>query len=64
MKKLNHWFNSVPATRQKLFLLFFAAVFALLLALSLGQNKIGFNNGYVPQHIGRTTDTLTKKQRR
>jgi hypothetical protein len=62
MKKLNHWFNSLPATRQKQLLLLFAVTFASLLILTLGYNQITLKTGYVPQHIGRTTDTLIKKQ--
>jgi len=63
MKKLNQYFNRLSPARQKLHLLLFAAVFALLLALSLGYNKISIKTGYVPQHIGHNTDTLTKKQK-
>jgi hypothetical protein len=64
MKKLNQWFNSLPARRQKQILLLFALTFALLLILTLGYNQITIKTGYVPQHIGHNTDTLTKKQRR
>jgi hypothetical protein len=64
MKKLNYWFNSLPVSRQKQMLLLFAATFALLLILTLGYNQITIKPGYVPQHIGHNTDTLTKKQRR
>ena len=56
--------RSLSPARKKLYLLLFVAVFALLLALSLGYNKISIKTGYVPQHIGQNTDTLTKKQRR
>lgn len=64
MKKLNKWFNSLPASRQKQILLLFGVTFALLLILTLGYNQITIKPGYVPQHIGHNTDTLTKKQRR
>ena len=64
MKKMNHWFNSLPARRQKQILLLFAVMFALLLILTLDYNQITIKTGYVPQHIGRTMDTLTKKQSR
>jgi hypothetical protein len=62
MKKLNHWFNSLTAARQKQILLLFALTFALLLILTLGYNQITIKSGYVPRHIGHTTDILTKKQ--
>jgi len=64
MKKLHQYFNSLSPARQKQVLLLFVICFALLLSWSLCYNKISINNGYVPQHIGHNTDTLTKKQRR
>jgi len=64
MKKFNQYFNRLSPSQQKIHLLLFAAVFALLLALSLGYNKISIKTGYVPQHIGHTLDSLTKKQKR
>jgi hypothetical protein len=62
MKKLNNWFNSLPASRQKQVLLLFSATFALLLIMTLGYNQITIKTGYVPRHIGHNIDTLTKKQ--
>jgi len=64
MKKFNQYFNSLSPARQRQAILLFAVCFALLLVWSLGYNKITIKTGYVPQHIGHNTDTLTKKQRR
>jgi len=62
MKKFTKWFNSLSHSRQRQAAILFAFIFLLLLAASLAYNKVTIKPGYVPQHIGRTNDSLTTKK--
>jgi hypothetical protein len=62
MKKFSEWFNNLSPVRQKCTLVLFCLTFMLLLIMSLNSNKVTIKPGYVPQHIGRTTDSLTLKK--
>jgi len=62
MKKLQQYFNAMSVARQKKCVILFTIAFALLLAVSLGYNKVIIKPGYVPVHIGRTSDSLNVKK--
>lgn len=63
MNKLNRYFNELTPKRQRQILIGFVIAFALLLLWSLGYNQINIKPGYAPKYIGRTTDSLTLKNR-
>jgi hypothetical protein len=49
--------------KKKLWLLLAVLLYALALIFSLSHNGISLKPGYVPQHIGHTLDSLTKKEK-
>jgi hypothetical protein len=63
MKKLNQYFNHLPAARQRQTVIVFAITFALLLTWAIRSNPFSIKSGYVPQHIGHYPGSLTKKEK-